>query len=105
MQTADDGASRAVASHAASAVIGAGDYNCQLLTGVTVAIGPGVGVAGILVLIIVVVVGLAIGLSCCACKGKKVKVPKKLQEKLPTKMPGTKKKTQTGDGADDPVKV
>ena len=45
------------------------------------------------------------GLSCCACKGKKVKVPKKLQEKLPTKMPGTKKKTQTGDGADDPVKV
>ena len=32
-------------------------------------------------------------------------MPKKLQEKLPTKMPGTKKKTQTGDGADDPVKV
>ena len=62
-----------------------------------------IGIAGMF--FIGLFVGLAIGLSCCACKGKKVKVPKKLQEKLPTKMPGTKKKTQTGDGADDPVKV
>ena len=50
-------------------------------------------------------VGLAIGLPCCVCKGKKVKMPAKLQEKMPTKMPGTKKKTQSGDAADDPVKV
>ena len=54
-----------------------------------------IGIAGMF--FIGLFVGLAIGLSCCACKGKKVK--------MPTKMPGTKKKTQTGDAADDPVKV